>query len=183
LAGRKLETKEFESRYLELTASQFKVSAEWEHFAVLSLMNCEEFKSDAKWIAGRLGISEARAREVLNRLLQVELIKRDTKGRFTRSQQSFRTPDDVADISLKKHHEQTLALASGSLFRDPVSTRDFTSVTMAIDPSRIATAKELLRKLQDDVSDVLETGQRTEVYRLAVQLFPLSRINDSGDEK
>jgi uncharacterized protein (TIGR02147 family) len=169
-----------EPRYLELNASQFKIVAEWEHFAVMSLLNCEDFESSPPWIAKRLGVSETRARQVVDRLVQLGLFTFSEDGRLQRSTRSYRTSDDVADLSLKRCHEQSLDLAKESLHRDSVKSRDFTSITMAIDPKKLSMAKELSRKFQDELSDLLESGHRTEVYRLSMQLFPLSRI-ENGD--
>lgn len=169
-----------ESRYLELSAAQFKISAEWEHFAIMSLAKCADFQSSPSWIASRLGITETRARQVVDRLLQLGLFTLDASGTLTRSEKSYRTTDDIADISLKRHHEQSLDLAKESLFRDDVSRRDFTTITMAIDPKKLSMAKELIRKHEDELSDLLESGHRTEVYRLSMQLFPLSRIENEG---
>ena len=169
-----------ESRYLAFSAAQFKIAAEWEHFAVLSLMKCEDFEPNVAWISKRLGISPTRSRQVIDRLQELGLIELTSSGLLVRSEKSFRTPDDVADISLKRHHEQTLDLAKESLFRDDIAVRDFTTVTMAIDPEKLSMAKELIRKYEDELSDLLESGHRTEVYRLSMQLFPLSRIEDKG---
>jgi hypothetical protein len=167
-----------EPRFLELSASQFKIAAEWEHFAVLSLVKCEDARADAAWIADRLRLTEARARQVVERLIDLGLLTLDSStGKLSRSKKSYRTSDDVASIAMKKHHDQTLELAKESIYRDPVSERDLTTTTMAIDPRKISTAKELIRKFHDDLSDLLESGRRTEVYRLSVQLFPLSNLN------
>jgi uncharacterized protein (TIGR02147 family) len=144
-------------RYLEFNASQFKVVAEWEHFAVMSLLNCEGFQGKVSWISGRLGITETRATQVIQRLLELGLFSLNENGEITRSKQSYRTSDDVADLSLKK-------------------VRDFTSITMAIDPRKLSMAKERIRKFQDELSDLLEEGTRTEVYRLSMQVFPLSKL-------
>jgi uncharacterized protein (TIGR02147 family) len=167
-----------ESRYLEFSASQFRICAEWEHFAVMSLLRCEDFKSNVSWIAKRLGITETRTRTVIDRLLQLELLELNSNGNLSRSSKKYRTPDDVADVSLKKHHEQSLDLAKESLYRDNISDRDFTTVTMAIDPKKFSMAKELIRKFEDELSDVLESGHSTEVYRLSMQLFPLTRLEN-----
>jgi uncharacterized protein (TIGR02147 family) len=165
-----------EPRYLELSAAQFKIAAEWEHFAIMSLANCERFEGKPEWIADRLAITPTKARQALKRLIQVGLLDQDAQGRITRTQKSYRTADDIADVSLKKHHEQSLELAKESLFRDDVKTRDFTTITMAIDPKKVDQAKDRIRQFEDEMSDLLESGQRAEVYRLAVQFFPLSRI-------
>jgi uncharacterized protein (TIGR02147 family) len=124
-------SEDIEPRYLELTASQFKIAAEWEHFAVMSLARCQDFSSKSSWIAKRLGITETRAQQVVGRLLQLGLFETDPSGDLTRSTKSYRTTDDVADLSLKRHHEQTLDLAKESLIRDDGTIRDFTSTLIA----------------------------------------------------
>ena len=171
-----------EPHYLELSANQFKIVAEWEHFAVMSLLNCEDFESTHAWIAKRMGITENRAKLVAERLLELGLFELNDDGELKRTGKSYRTSDDVADVSIKKAHEQSFELAKESLYRDPVESRDFTSVTMAIDPLKLSMAKELTRKFQDELSDLLESGHRTEVYRLSMQLFPLSKISQ-GESK
>ena len=171
-----LATESLEPRYLELTASQFKLIAEWEHFAVMSLLNCEDFESSVEWIANRLGITTSRTEMVLERLLSLSLLNRDERGNFARSQKSYRTSDDVADLALKKYYEQSLESARTSLYQDSVKVRDFTSTTMAIDPTKLSIAKERIRSFQDELSDLLESGHRTEVYRFSMQLIPLSKL-------
>lgn len=174
----------FEPRFLQLSASQFKICAEWEHFAVMSLARCQDFQSTAEWIASRLGITPSRARQVVSRLLELGLLESDSEGNLRRSEKSYQTSDDGADISLKRHHEQSLDLAKESLHRDSVAIRDFTSITLAIDPKKISAAKERIRKFEDELSDFLERGHQTEVYRLSVQLFPLSKLDIiEGDSK
>lgn len=163
-----------DSRYLELSAQSFRIMSEWEHFAVLCLFHIRGFRPDSTWIAAKLRITEAKAETVVARMVDLGLIERVAGGGLRRTTRSVRTTDDVADLSLKKCHEQSLDLARTSLYRDPVHLRDHTSITMAIDPSKIGKAKEVIRKFQDDLSDLLESGTPTEVYRLSMQLFPLS---------
>jgi uncharacterized protein (TIGR02147 family) len=117
---------ENEARYLRFSASQYRVTAEWEHLAVMSLLNCADFQSDVEWIAARLGITEPRARQVVDRLIDLELLNLNSDGKLSRSKKNYRTSDDVADISIKRHHEQSFELAKESLHRDSVSCRDFT---------------------------------------------------------
>lgn len=166
-------------RYMEVEASQFKMIAEWEHYAVLSLMNCKDFKDESSWIAVRLGISESRVLEVLKRLLGLQLIKRNSEDKLIRAHSSIRSSDDTVNLSLRKSHEVGLDLAKESLNRDSVTERDFTYVTMAIDPKNISEAKEMIRKFQDDLSDLLESGNPTEVYRFSTQLIPLTKLDQN----
>ena len=173
------DSEHFGPRYLELEASQFKMIAEWEHYAVLSLMKCKDFQEEIAWIAERLGITEHRALEVIKRLLEVGLIKRNSEDKLVRTYADVRSSDDTANLSLRKSHEVTLDLAKESLNREKIHERDFTHITMAIDPKKISVAKEMIRKFQDELSDVMESGNQTEVYRFSTQLFPFSKINQS----
>ena len=162
-------------KYLELNASHFKIIAEWEHFAILSLMKCVDFQNSPHWISCRLGITKTRAMVAMDRLVKFGLVEVNRDGTLSRSQKSYRTSDDVADLALKKCHDQSLELARESLHQDCVNERDFTSVTMAINPEKLNMAKERIRKFQDDLSDFLESGDQVEVYRLSMQLFPLTK--------
>lgn len=169
-------------KYLEIEASEFKLIAEWEHYAVLSLIKTKNFKSNVTWIAERLGISAFRANEVLERLFNLGFIRKN-KGKIERVHANIRSSDDTVNLSVRKSHEENLELARESLNRDSIHERDFTSITMPVDPAQMSRAKELIRKFQDDLADILNTGEQTEVYRLAVQLFPLTKINQSKVSK
>lgn len=167
---------QFTSRYLELEASKFKMIAEWEHYAVLSLMNTKNFQDDFGWISERLGITESRAIEVIKRLLEVGLIKRNEHDKLVRTQASVRSSDDTVNLSLRKSHESTLELARDSLNRDDIHERDFTYMTLALNPEKITIAKEMIRKFQDELAEILESGDQKEVYRFSTQLFPMTKL-------
>ena len=172
----KLSKQSHEPRYLELDAQNFRVAAEWEHFAIMSLLKCTDFESTVPWIAQRLGISLTKTAQVIERLVELGLLARDEQGNLTRSERSYRTTDEVASVSMKQHHKQSLDLAEASLFREKVSQRDFTTLTMVFSPRQMARAKELIRTFQDSFSDELETAEASEVYRLNIQFFPLTKL-------
>jgi uncharacterized protein (TIGR02147 family) len=160
--------------YRTLSAAQFKITSEWEHFAVLSLLRTKEFKSETTWIAGRLCLTVSRTREVIGRLIEVGMIQLDAEGNLRRSHSQYRTTDDIADVSLKRSHLQSLELAKRSLEQNAVSERDHTWVMFAMDPKKLSMAKEKIRRFQDELAELVETGDQTEVYRLSMHFFPLT---------
>ena len=162
--------------YLEIESSSFKLIAEWEHFAVLSLVKTTDFKNKYKWIADRLGITKFRAQEVVERLISLGFLELTDAGDLKRVKAKIRSSDETVDLSVRKSHEENLELAKESLQRDSIHERDFTIITMAVDPEKMSKAKEMIRKFQDDLSEVMEAGKKKEVYRLSIQLFPLSRL-------
>jgi uncharacterized protein (TIGR02147 family) len=173
---------DLEPKYRELSAAQFRIVSEWQHFAILSLLNTRGFKSDPEWIARRLGITTTAAKTAIERLMSLEMLTLKNGKKLVRSDSPFRTSDDLADVSIRKSHEEGLDLAKDSLRKHPLTERDHSTITMAIDPARIAEAKARIRAFQDDLSELMESGHQQEVYRLAIQLFPLTVI-EKGDIK
>lgn len=169
-------------KYLEIEAQAFKLMAEWEHFAVLSLVKTHDFVNDFDWIGARLGISKFRAQEVVERLLELGFLELQD-GKLTRIPAKISSSDDTVNLSVRKSHEENFDLARESLNRDSIYERDFTSITMAIDPEKMVQAKEKIRKFQDELSDFLSTGEQKEVYRLSMQLFPLTKLSEQNVTK
>jgi uncharacterized protein (TIGR02147 family) len=163
------------TQYRVLSAAQYKVVAEWEHSAVLSLMRTKGFQSDVKWIAERLGLTQTRARDVVQRLIDADMVEIIADGSLRRVTPKYRTTDDIADLSLRRSHEQSLELAKRSLERDAVLDRDHTWVMFAMDPKKLSMAKEKIRRFQDELAELVESGDQTEVYRLSMHFFPLSQ--------
>jgi uncharacterized protein (TIGR02147 family) len=174
--GYKAELNGQTEEYRVLSAAQFKIVAEWEHFAVLSLMRTKSFRSDSDWIADRLGLTSARVRDVIQRLINTGMVELAVDGALKRASPKYRTTDDIADLSLRRSHDQSLELARRSLEHNSVSERDHTWVMFAMDPKKLSMAKEKIRRFQDELADLVEAGDQTEVYRLSMHFFPLTHL-------
>jgi len=157
-----------------LAEDTFQVIADWYHFAILSLMQTDDFEAAPPRIAQRLGIRAAEARQALERLQRVGLIRRQ-RGRWVRTKQNLTTSWDISSPALRHSHRQELQRALAALELVPPEERDVSALTMAIDPRQLPKAKKLIREFQSAMETVLETGRRTEVYTLNVQLLPITR--------
>ena len=173
--GQKQIEAENDPAYLQLTADQFRIIGEWYHFGILSLIKTKGFKNEPEWIAERLGISVRDASAAVERLERLGMIRLDQHGKWTRTRPRVRTSDDVLNLSLQKAHRQNLELAQEALTSIPVELRDFSAITMPTTPELLPKAKELIRKFQDDLSELLESKPGTEVYKFCTQLFPLTK--------
>lgn len=169
--------------YSELASDQFKTVSQWYHFAILSLSETKDFQDDPKWIAERLNVRLPDIQQAIERLERLGMIKRDKRGRLEPTGQQFVTTDEIASTALRGAHAEILDLARNSLEQDEVQARDFTTMTMAVDPQRLVKAKKMIREFRATLCDFLEQGERTEVYQLSVNLFPLSRQNDPNGSK
>lgn len=175
--AKKVHHDEVDLSYLQLTADQYQVVADWKAFAILNLIGTRGFKNSSEWIGSRLGISTENASQVIDRLNRLGMIEIDKNGKMRRSAPRFRTTDDINNISLRKSHYQNLDLARESLDNDSVDIRDFTWLTIPLDTKKLLQAKTLIRKFQDDLRNLLDEGaEPNEVYRLAIQFFPLTKV-------
>jgi hypothetical protein len=56
-------------------------------------------------------------------------------------------------------------------------------MTVAVDLDKISEAKEVIREFRRKMSTLFSEGNKSEVYNLAIQLYPLSHINNKGEHQ
>lgn len=161
---------------LKLSADQFHVIGDWFHFAILSLSETRGFRAEPLWIAKRLGIQVPIAESALERLHRLGLIQWNRGKKTLRlTHTKFSSSDEITDQAIRRSHQGDLEISLKALAEIPLERRDFTSMTMAIDAGKLPQAKKLIREFQSQMSAFLETGAKTEVYKLCVHFLPLSR--------
>lgn len=156
--------------YEEIDIDKINIVADWYYFGILSLMETKGYVHKSEWISKRLGITKATAEKALLSLEEAGLLANGKP-----SQQHFKTPSRFYSYAIRKSHLHALDLARHSLESDPVSKRSFTATTLATSPEKLAEAEKRIEKFRRRLSAFLETGEKTQVYRLSVQLFPLSK--------
>jgi uncharacterized protein (TIGR02147 family) len=172
LKKKKLPAQEMER--LQMQNDTFRLIADWYYLAILNLAKIKKNKGNAQWVSERLAIGVEEAKNALEMLKRLGLIE-IKRGKMTRTSLPLSTTRDIPSEALKLHHHNNLQLAGESLHLDPVESREFSSVTMAIDPKQLPQAKELLMKTKRKVAKILETDNPSEVYTLSFQLFPLTK--------
>ena len=153
----------------------FKVISDWVHYAILTLIETSDFQSDTNWIADRLDISKMDARVCFERLINVNLIEfKDEKWRLTGL--PIKVENNYSTTTTRLFQKQMIEKSLESLERDPYEIRDFSSVTLAMDPSDIPYARERIKQFRRELMTELEArGKPTEVYNLTLQIYPVSR--------
>jgi uncharacterized protein (TIGR02147 family) len=161
------------SSYTLTAPDHYKVICDWHHFAVLSLVKTKNFRPSTDWIASTLGIPKSQTKKAVDRLFSLGLLKETKNKKWMRTHKTLSTTDQIKNLAVRHSHYQDLELARQSLNRDAIEERDFTAMTMAINPEKIPEAKQRIRKFSQKLSHVLEADPKLEVYRLTVHLFPL----------
>lgn len=163
---------EEDKRYL-LDESYFDIISEWEHYAVLELFELDEFIVNRKNMAFKLGLDLNRVDVVLNNLMDVGLLEFQN-GEYVKVHGGLRTSEDILSNALKASHKETMEMGIEKIEEVDLDLRDFSSTTMAIDPKKLNEAKILIREFRQKMDSLLSKGDKSEVYQLAVQFYPLS---------
>ncbi len=159
-----------------LDESYFKVIAEWEHYAVLDLFDLAEYDLSISGISKKLGITQTRAEVVLSTLVESGLLLLNTEGDYEKAYPDIKTTEDISSKALQKSHRETLEMGIKKLEEIEVELRDFSSTTVALDLSKLPEAKTIIREFRQKMTALLRDGYKTEIYQLAVQFFPLTKI-------
>jgi len=161
-------------QFEELELESFRAISDWYHYAILGLSGIEGNQSNEDWIADQLGISKKLAREAFQRLEKLGLIARRGRG-FYRCRTQLSVPTQGWEPAIQRYHQQNLQKAEEALASHKAQLELYSSITMAVDESQLAKAREMIRQFRRRMSRLLESGQQERVYTLAIQLFPVSQ--------
>lgn len=174
-----IEISRLDERFM-LDDSYYKVIAEWEHYAVLSLFDVEGFTPYATEVSKRLAISKERALEVMKTLENSGLLRSNENGQYEKVHEDVRTTEDTDSKALDESHYETLEMGKSKLDINK-SLRDFSSSTFAIDMKKIPEAKTIIREFRQKMTALLKDGDKTQIYQLAIQFYPLSDIDEKQE--
>jgi len=117
----------------KMDEEQFRLFSNWRHIAVRELAATKGFRSDARWVAKKLGkgVTEKQAEESLQLLAALGLLKKTANG-FMQSDINITTSDEVRSLLVKNYHHEMIRLADAALDDMPPSSRDISSITIPI---------------------------------------------------
>ena len=155
---------------------KFNLISEWQHYAILSLLETKDFKMDYNWISKRIGISELLVKASVERLFRLKLIAKNTKGKWEQTGGYIRPNNIQSTAARKNFHQQLIKKAYKSLKEDPFEIRNHSAITFAMNPKDIPYAMERIKEFRIKLSEELENmSTKEEVYNLCLQLYPVTR--------
>ena len=155
----------------------FKIISDWYHYALLSLTETSGFKSDAVWIAKRLGITKLEVEEAIKRLERLELLEvSGTKIKSTGVQ--LTTASGLASESIRKFNRQVIEKSLQAIALQTVDEREIGTLTTSIHTDDLPAIKDLVRRQRRELNQFIMARNKirkpNEVYCLATQFFRLS---------
>lgn len=170
----KLKKLRSQSKMKPLSDEVFKIVGSWYHMAILELTYTSGFKSDTKWIADKLGISEADATDAIARLREFGLLRLNHEGKLEATEDFSEIETNLPSPVIQNFHRQVLDKASKAIQGQSPEKRSLQSLLLAFSSSDILEAQE---EIQDFTKRFcLKYGARRErdqVYALSIQLFNL----------
>lgn len=125
----------------------------------------------------------AEIKKALALLQKVGLLEKKDDGSYTQAAKSVSTGNiEVAKLSVREMHRQMGELAVRALDEIPVDKRDISGLTIGISQNAFYRISKEIEDFRRRVSAiVMEDSNESSVYRLNVQLFPLTKeINQGG---
>lgn len=158
-----------------LSQDTFNIVADWYYFALLELTSLKSFKSDPEWIAKKLNVPLPNIREAIERLKRVGLIA-EIDGRLRKIEKDYLFENQkIPSSAIRKHHHQTLSLASTAIEKQSLGEREFFTVSFPLDPKSIGRAKERIREFSEKLMSEMQETEPKAIYKLAVQFFRLDK--------
>lgn len=165
--------------YLQLENDKLEVAGTWFYYAILSLAETKNFKSDPAWVARRLNISTQDAKSAIERLVRLKLLVSDSSGRLKASGVQLSSGTGELNLFRRRHNMQNLEMAQKAIADVPLEFRDFSHMTMTLDPAQMPLAKEYIQNFRRQFCEVMEATEKKEVYKLCIQFFPLTNLEES----
>jgi uncharacterized protein (TIGR02147 family) len=156
-----------------LSSEEFHPISEWYYFGILALARLKTNSADPAWIARRLNLPLQIAAHAFKQLVKTNyIVLKD--GQFRRLSADARTKADAPSQTVRKFHRQVLQIASNKLEQVPVEKREFNHMSLAIDPKNIESAKKKLREFMEEFTEEYTQGNKTSVYHLNINFYPIS---------
>jgi len=145
------------------------------YYAFLQLIKTNDFNPNHDNICAKLNSTKSELEQVINELTELHFIKKCSKRGYKRVVSSLESSEDVPNSLIKESHKESMLEALKKIDIIDIDKRDYSSVTMAIDPLKINQAKAIIREFQDKLTSLLTSSENiTEVYQFNCQLYPYS---------
>lgn len=160
-----------------LTPETMSLVADWYHFAILELTQLESFRPDSRWIARVLGIGVDEVNVALQRLIRLDLLDMETMTRWVdKSGEARISIESLGAELLEKQQHQNRQLSTSAITELPLSVREHTSITIAVNSSTLPRAFELIARFRQQLVELLQEGPADDVYQIECAMFPVTRI-------
>lgn len=161
----------------KLVSDQYDYFSKWYYPVIREMVNLDNFREDAAWIAKTIQpqITRAEAGEALARLQDFKLIARDANGKLHQTDANLSTEEEVVSTALSQFHEVMIRHGMESL-KKPATEREVSGLTMSLSAEQFEEVRKKIRELHREIQQIIANngqGSPKKVCQLNFQLFHL----------
>lgn len=167
-----------ESKVKLLTEQQHRFFDKWYYMAVREILSFFPFNGEYAALAAKVEppIREAEAREAIEVLESLGLIRRNASGSYERIDPVMSTGYDAASASLRKFQADTMDLAKEAMERLPRDKRSISTLTLSLSDEAYKSIEEELKAFRRKLLAIAKNEERVDrVIQFNFQIFPLSK--------
>jgi len=164
-----------QAQKLELAQSAYH--AKWYLPAIRELCASPHFREDPEWLASvlRPAIKPKEAKQAVELLLELGLLKRDPAGRLQQTSAVVSTGPQTHSMNIRNYHAEMMRLATQAIELVPAAERDITSLTLCLSQDGFTRLKQRIQAFRRELIEFADREtERGQALQLNFQLFPLS---------
>ena len=121
-------------------------------------------------------ITRAEAKEGLELLCRLGLIKKGKDGFYERVDQALTSGPDVDPAIIHAFQVATIQLAQSAPYRIPREDRDISTITVSCNDEDLARIRERVRQMRAELVEIACASEHPDrVFQINTQIFPLSK--------
>jgi uncharacterized protein (TIGR02147 family) len=166
-----------------LRQHQFTYFSKWYYPAIREIMAYLDFRDDFGALARSLSppITTAQAKRAVRLLLDLGLIKKGPSGRYSQTDKTLSTGEQVQSLAVQTFQKENLRLAAEAIDRFSRTDRDVSTLTAGISEAGFLRVREEIAAFRKRLAEIIEKDEPADrVYQINFQLFPLSAVPKKG---
>lgn len=164
----------------ELSADLYSLIAPWQNRALLFSFDLDEKSRNLDITAKKIGLSTPKVKAMINLFLSKGLLHKGPNGEIYRNREILKTTDGKPSRGLRELHRSNIELGLHAIDKVPIKERDLSSLSFAGNPEKLDELRLEIHKFYEKALAIMESGPRTEVFQLSIQLLPLG---SAGEKK
>lgn len=166
-------------QFQKLEEPTFSMINEWYYLSILQTFELSDFEPNSKWLAKRLGLTQAEVDKSLKLLEEVGLLKE--KDNFYKPSKDFVKTEEIPSRTIRFYLQQMLNKSSKALETQSIDERDFSTTVFSFEKKRMPEFKKKLREFREDFChEASKSKSKDEVYALSIQFFKITNTAEQS---
>ena len=163
----------------DLGVDHFITISEWQHFALLTLLDMPNIEANVDLITRALGISKLTTETTLERLTRLELIECDEKGNYHKIGQNYLVQSATHHSALKKYHTQMIEKTVQALDTQSPQQRFTGTEDIILSENDLPKAAAIFEECFQKILALSEKSKKhaDEIYHVGIHCIRIAQVN------